>query len=59
MLNPKDEAEMAQGRAFLVENLPPLWWGLYFKCTEEGFTPNQAMDLVKEYISTAYSPDYE
>jgi hypothetical protein len=48
----KDYHEMEQSRSFVIDNLPPLWYGLYRKCMKEGFDTNQAMELVKVYINT-------
>ncbi len=50
MLNPDIRAELEQDQAFLVEALPPLWWGLYKNCIEEGFTNTDALSLVETFI---------
>lgn len=50
MLDPLKSHVMEQGRATLIEVLPPLWYGLYSECIVQGFQPEQAMDLVKTYI---------
>jgi hypothetical protein len=38
---------------FLTQNLPPLWWGFYQNCMKSGFTEEQAMLLVKQYIHSS------
>lgn len=48
-------AERDQGIAELVDLLPRVWHGLYLEMQEQGFTPDQAFDLVKEYIHTSCS----
>jgi hypothetical protein len=50
MLDPKKQHEIEQAFAALVEHYPALWRSIYIKCTEEGFSPIEAMDLVKTYI---------
>ena len=50
MLDPKKQAEYEQGTAALIEMLPPLWRGLYIGCVEQGFTGQDALDLVRTYI---------
>lgn len=32
------------------ELFPPIWWGLYVGLQEQGFTKDQALQLVKTYI---------
>jgi hypothetical protein len=51
----KTLSNMEQSSEFLTQNLPPLWWGLYRKSIESGFTQEQALDLVKQYIHSSLS----
>jgi hypothetical protein len=51
----KDISDMEQARAFVVDNFPSLWYGLFEACKTEGFTEDQAMDILKIYISTTLS----
>jgi hypothetical protein len=48
----QDTHDMDQSSAFMIDHLPPLWYGLYKKCRTEGFDREQAMELVKVYINT-------
>lgn len=50
MLNPRENAELEQSRALLMENFPPLWWGLFDNCVKQGFTRQEALELIKAYI---------
>ena len=43
-------AEMDQASAFVTDNFPKLWYGLFTRCKEEGFSEPQALELVKSYI---------
>ncbi len=52
MLDAKKRAELAQSVAALSEMCPPMWWGLFDGCRKEGFTDEQAMELVKVYIAS-------
>jgi hypothetical protein len=35
----------------MIDNLPQLWYGLFRKCVEEGFTEQQALELVKTFVA--------
>ncbi len=50
MLSEKVRAEVEQGIAEFVEVFPSVWHQLFEKCVKEGFSEEQAMDLVKTYI---------
>ena len=50
MLDPKRQAEFDQGVEAMGEVFPAMWCKLFEKCKEEGFTEQQAFDLVKTYI---------
>ena len=43
-------AEMDQASAFVTDNFPKLWYGLFARCIKEGFSEPQALELVKSYI---------
>jgi hypothetical protein len=45
-----DEANFDQSAAFMGDNFPPLWWRLFTKMIDEGFTPDQALALLRAYI---------
>ena len=47
MLDPKQQHEAEQGAAYLTEFLPPSWWGIYSGCIKEGFSEQQAFELVR------------
>jgi hypothetical protein len=46
-------SEMEQSSEFLIQNLPPLWWGMYQNCLKTGFTEEHAMLLVRQYIHSS------
>lgn len=46
-------ASMDQSIARIADVLPTLWFGLFSKCKEAGFTEDQAMQLVKTYVTTS------
>ena len=50
--DPKQKHEHEQSLAFVAETCPRLWYGLYTRCIEEGFTQEQAMTLVVAFIKT-------
>jgi len=56
MLNDKEIAQMDQAISLVSETLPPLWWNLYNNLVKEGFTPEQAFDLLKSYITSMLAP---
>ena len=52
--SPKSTAEADQSIAWLVENLPILWWGLYEGLTAKGFTADQSLFLIGTYVAAMY-----
>ena len=54
MIDPKTGAAADQALMYLGEMMPVLWWRLYKGCENAGFTPDQSMELLKEYITTSY-----
>lgn len=50
MLDAQKRQALEQALAELTEVFPSLWWQLYTGCREQGFSAEQAMDLVKTYI---------
>jgi len=52
MLNAKQRAMMDQSIAALSEMLPDLWWGLFQGCVEKGFSEEQAIELIKQYVAS-------
>ena len=53
MLNAKTVAAMDQARAEIIETLPKLWWGLFDECVKQGFTRQEALFLVIDYVRGA------
>ena len=49
-LDPKVLAEFDQASQLVAETIPPLLYRLYVNLVDEGFTSEQAMDLVKSYL---------
>lgn len=50
MLDDNVRAEFDQQRATIIETIPPLLWGFFNRCKEQGFTEEQAFDLTKEEL---------
>lgn len=50
MLDDKKRLELDQSIAFFVDFVPTTWRRLYVRLVEEGFTEQQALELVKTYI---------
>lgn len=50
----EDVAKLDQATAEVIDTQPVLWWGLFTKCKLEGFTEQQAMELVKTYIISLF-----
>jgi hypothetical protein len=48
-------SDIEQSGELLKQNLPPLWWGLFENCKNNGFTEQQAFELVKQYIHSTLS----
>lgn len=59
MLNPEEIAKLDQAKAYIVEALPPLWYGLYFQCVEQGFSDDQAMQCVLAFIHASCGSEEE
>jgi hypothetical protein len=43
-------SEVEQSGEFITQNFPPLWWGIYQKCMDVGFTKEQSLSLTKQYM---------
>ena len=54
MLDAELRAQLDQACAALSEVQPVLWWGLYAGMISQGFTNEQALELLKTFINTAY-----
>lgn len=50
MLDQKMAAMIEQGRATMIEYMPPLWRGLYEASIREGFSQSESLELLKAYI---------
>ena len=48
-------AEMDQASTLLTKTQPALWWNLFSECKNEGFSEEQAMELVKIFVSSCVS----
>ena len=51
MLDDREQAKLDQEIAQAGEMLPTMYWALYSGCVERGFTENQAMAIVLEFIA--------
>lgn len=49
-MNPKKQAQFDRALAEIREMTPGSWWALYSGSVEKGFSPTQAMDLLRSYI---------
>ena len=56
MINDKEIAKVDQDISLIAETFPPLWWNLYNNLVKEGFTPEQAIDLLKVHITSMLAP---
>lgn len=54
MIDDELGAKLDQCKAEIGEVLPGMWWVLYQGCMREGFTEQQAMDLVRAYIEAPH-----
>lgn len=52
MIDPKMISDMEQAQEAIVELLPSLWRKMHIKMIKEGFTEEQSIELLKEYIYT-------
>jgi len=43
--------DLQESATLMIDNLPQLWCGLFRKCVEEGFTEQQALELVKTFVA--------
>ena len=60
MIDPGKQAELDQAYTNLGETLSSLWWAIYHRCVDIGFTEDQAMNLLQAYImSTPFSEEAE
>lgn len=50
MLDHGKQAEADQAIAVVSELCPAMWWQLYQGCVKEGFSAEQALELVQTYI---------
>lgn len=49
-ITPEMIAAADQACKAAIDLLPPLWWGLYQECKQQGFTNYEALELVKTWI---------
>ena len=49
-MTPKELAAMDQSLKLIVETFPPMWRQLYTNLINEGFTEQQAFELLKTFI---------
>lgn len=45
-----DAHNFDQSSAFIGDNFPPMWRRIYLGCIDAGFTPEDALSLLKVYI---------
>ena len=46
----REKQQFDQSSAELADMFPPQWWRLYSNLQKEGFTPSEALELVKMWI---------
>lgn len=46
--------DIDQTAALIRDTMPSLWYGLYCRLQEEGFTEQQAMELLKTYVISSH-----
>ena len=57
-MEPEEVSKLDQGMAFLANSLPMTWRRMYLNLIEEGFTNQQAMELLKTYIHGSAGGNY-
>lgn len=53
-MNPKRQRQIDQGLAEIRELTPGAWWAMYQGAMDKGFTPTQAMELVKTHMFASH-----
>lgn len=48
---PEQIADMDQAMKVMIDTYPVFWWGLFSNCVDEGFTREEALELVKTQIT--------
>ena len=54
-MNEKDIHNIDQSMEDVVRHLVPMLKGFYNSCIKEGFTPSQAIELTKTFMTTGSS----
>ncbi len=49
-MKPEDVQKYDQASAFIAEAMPPFWRQLFDGCVKEGFSEDQALQLVKAHL---------
>lgn len=52
-MTPEQKARMDQATAVFNDYMPTQWRQLYLRLVEEGFSEQQAFELLKTYITTS------
>ena len=50
MMTPEELAKFDQEMKEISKTMPALWWSIYKECFNEGFSSDQAMDLLKTFM---------
>lgn len=48
----KQQRELDEHATILIDTMPRMWFALYTKMQEEGFTKQEAMEALKAFIMT-------
>lgn len=49
-MKPDELAEFDQNAAKLRESLPTMWWAVYSGCVDKGFTAEQSLVILLEFM---------
>ncbi len=49
-MDPKEIAAIDQATKMLADTVPPMLHSFYKACVKEGFTPDQAMQIILKYF---------
>lgn len=58
-MNRDDISKFDQGAAFIADAMPALWRRMYDRLREEGWTPEEAMLLLRAYIHASFGGKME
>lgn len=55
MVTPEESAKFDQSSAFIADSFPETWWRMFSNLKNKGFSEEQALDILKTYITAICS----